>query len=79
MKKVLIGMSVIAAAAFGVYTANRDVAMSQMSDLQVENVEALAQDETSQSFYERTGCEATTENIVCKGKDGKRYSFAYRP
>jgi hypothetical protein len=72
-------LAVVAAAAFGVYTANKDIAGAQMSDLQVENVEALAQDETSQSFYERTGCEATTENIVCKGKDGKRYSFAYRP
>lgn len=72
-------MAVVAAAAFGVYTANKDIAGAQMSDLQVENVEALAQDETSQSFYERTGCEATTENIVCKGKAGERYSFAYRP
>ncbi|MBR4326181.1 MAG: hypothetical protein IKP73_11715 [Bacteroidales bacterium] len=43
MKKVIFGLAVVAAAAFGVYTANKDNAEAQMSNLQLENVEALAQ------------------------------------
>ena len=79
MKKLIFGLAVVAAAVFGVYTASENYAMSQMSDLQVENVEALAQNETSQSFYERTGCLATTEVSTCEGKDGHKYSYAVLP
>ena len=45
MKKVIFGLAVVAAAAFGVYNANKDNAKAQMSDLQSENVEALASPE----------------------------------
>lgn len=44
MKKVIFGLAVVAAAALGVYSANTDNAMAQMSDLQMENVEALGQE-----------------------------------
>ncbi|MBO7598167.1 MAG: hypothetical protein J6T70_14100 [Bacteroidales bacterium] len=47
MKKVIFGMAVVVAAAFGVYNANKDNALVQMNDLQTENVEALAQTEVN--------------------------------
>ena len=47
MKKVLFSLAVVAAAAFGVYTANKNNATSQMDDLQLENLEALGQNETN--------------------------------
>jgi hypothetical protein len=46
MKKVIFGLAVVAAAAFGVYTANKADAKAQMSDLQSENVEALGEVES---------------------------------
>ena len=49
MKKVLFGLAVVAAAAFGVYTANKDIAGAQMSDLQVENIELLAEAEPGEN------------------------------
>ena len=49
MKKFLFGLAVVAAAAVGVYTANKDNAMSQMNDLQVENIELLAEAEPGES------------------------------
>ena len=47
MKKVIFGLAVVAAAAFGVYNANKADAKAQMNDLQTENVEALAQSEVN--------------------------------
>ena len=41
MKKVIFGLAVVAAAAFGAYNANKADAKAQLSDLQMENVEAL--------------------------------------
>ncbi len=38
MKKVIFGLAVVAAAAFGAYNANKADAKAQMSDLQSENV-----------------------------------------
>ena len=80
MKRLFISDAVVAASVFVVYTANQNNAMAQMSDLQMENIEALGQQgESSQSFTNLTGCEATTENSKCLGKDGRTYSFAKRP
>ena len=47
MKKVIFGLAVVAAAAFGAYNANKADAKAQMSDLQMENVEALGQNESN--------------------------------
>lgn len=44
MKKVIFGLAVVAAAALGVYNANKGNVKAQMSDLQMENIEALGQD-----------------------------------
>jgi len=44
MKKVIFGLAVVAVAAFGAYNANKADAKAQMSDLQLENIEALGQD-----------------------------------
>ena len=45
MKKVIFGLAVVAAAAFGAYTANMDNAVAQMSDLQMDEIETLADGE----------------------------------
>ena len=50
MKKLFFGMAVVAAAAFGVYTANKDNAEAQMSNLQMENIEILAEGESNVSY-----------------------------
>ena len=43
MKKVIFGLAVVAVAALSVYNANKSNATAQMNDLQLENIEALAQ------------------------------------
>ena len=55
MKKIFISAAVVAASVFGVYTANQNNAMAQMSDLQMENIEALGQQGEGSSMCE-TGC-----------------------
>ena len=47
MKKVIFGLAVVAAAAFGSYNANKADATAQMSDLQMENLEILSEGEVS--------------------------------
>ena len=79
MKRLFISAAVVAASVFGVYTANQNNAMANLSALQMENLELLAEGESSQSFTNLTGCEATTEQSKCLGKDGRTYSFAKRP
>ena len=68
MKKILFGLAVVAAAAFGVYTANKDIAGAQMSDLQVENIELLAEAEPGENDCIK----------VCKPVDGWYCDIAYR-
>lgn len=51
MKKLFFGMAVVAAATFGAYNANKTNANSQMSDLQMENVEILAEGEDNTKSY----------------------------
>ena len=43
MKKIIFGLAVVAAVAFGAYNVNKADAKAQMSDLQLENIEALGQ------------------------------------
>lgn len=42
MKKIVLGAAFVAAACLGTFTANQNSNEAQMSDLQLENVEALA-------------------------------------
>lgn len=55
MKKIVLGAAFVAAAGFGTFTANQSNNQAQMSDLQMENIEALAQNGESSSMCE-TGC-----------------------
>lgn len=61
MKKVLLGLAVVAAAAFGAYTANMDNAVAQMSDLQMDEIETLADGEPG---FVGKGEECPSGNIV---------------
>lgn len=45
MKKVIFGLAVVAAATFGVYNANTNNAIAQLSDLQLDEIETLADGE----------------------------------
>lgn len=47
-----------------------------LSDLALDNIEALAQTETSDEFEQNTGCRAVLENKSCSGKDGNIHSYA---
>lgn len=79
MKKNIIKAAFVAAfalvAGYGVYTAKTQV---NLSDIALDNVEALAAGETSEEFYEKTGCEAVWDNVTCRGKDGNLHSYAKR-
>ena len=75
-KKIIgvIAFAAIAAAAGWNYQQNTNEV--QLSDLALENVEALALGETDDEFYEKTGCYAVWENTTCHGKDGNSHTYA---
>lgn len=50
----------------------------QLSDLEMANVEALANPETPDDFTKYTCCIAVVENYTCHGCNGKVYSYAMR-
>ena len=77
MKKKIIG--VIAFAAIAVvagWNYNQNKQDVELSGLTLDNVEALANGETDDEFYQATGCYAVWVNTTCHGKDGKYHSFA---
>jgi hypothetical protein len=45
MKKFLFGAAVVAAAGFGTFTANQNNNQAQLSDLELDNIEVLAEAE----------------------------------
>jgi len=45
MKKIFISAAVVAASVFGFYTANQNIAMANLSALEMENLELLAEGE----------------------------------
>ena len=69
MKKVIFGLAVVAAAAFGAYNANKTDAKAEMSDLQKENVEALGQSEVL--IIVGHVCQ-NKEDYTCEWSDGFR-------
>jgi hypothetical protein len=80
-KKVLLsGLFVLALLATAGYGVNQKVkSNAYLSDLALANVEALAQTETSDEFYQATGCYASIEYHRCTGNNGLTYSYAWRP
>ena len=64
MKKALDAAAVIATVTIAGwnYQQNKEV---ELSDLAMENVEALAQGESDEDFNEATGCYATICSKVC--------------
>lgn len=82
MKKKLISAAFVVAIAL---TAGYNVYNSQnkeaLSDLALDNVEALANGEGSMSaeeFYKRTSCVPVQEDVRCHGTDGNTYSYCRR-
>lgn len=70
----VIAFVAIAAAAGWNYQQNKNEV--ELSDLALENVEALASGETDDEFYEKTGCYAVWESTTCPGKDGHTHKNA---
>ena len=64
MKKYIISMMAVVTVAIAGwnYQQNKEV---ELSDLAMENVEALAQGESDEDFNEATGCYATICSKVC--------------
>ena len=64
MKKYIISMMAVVTVAIAGwnYQQNKEV---ELSDLAMENVEALAQCESDEDFNEATGCYATICSKVC--------------
>lgn len=61
-------------AGYGVCTSQQE---TEMSELALANVEALANRETGEEFTDATGCVARICDYKCTGKDGKIYKNAY--
>lgn len=70
MKKVIFGAAVAATAMFGAYTAQQKSNEMAMNDLQIENVELLADGEPYYGVQKVTAKEKSNGQIVlkCKGK-----------
>lgn len=71
---VIFALALLATAGFGVQKSMKSDC--GLSDLALANVEALAQSETSDEFYNATGCWACICQTSCTGKDGKTYKHA---
>ncbi len=75
-KKSIFGLlAVVMIAAVAALNVSLNSQKEKLSDLAMENVEALAS-ETSEEFTAKTGCIAVWENYKCSGKDGITYSYA---
>ena len=75
MKKIFISAAVVAAAVFGVYTANQNNAMAQMSDLQMENIEALGQDGEPTNGGTQTESSSYREKVGPIGTNWAEYEY----
>ncbi len=68
MKNLIFSAAVVAASVFGVYTANQNSAMANLSALQMENIEALGGigdgEHNSNCPY---GCVAGYKGCTCGG------------
>jgi len=69
MKKLFFGMAVVAAATFGAYNANKTNADSQMSDLQMENLEIIAEGESGNGLGTLYGNAAGTRYCCASGSN----------
>lgn len=59
MKKYILGIAVIATVAIAGWNYQQNQESVVLSDLALENIEALATGESDDEFYEKTGCHAT--------------------
>lgn len=79
MRKKIFGVAIMAAiavtAGWNMSQSGKDV---KLSDLTLDNVEALAAGESGGDFTGSTGCVAVWYASSCKGKDGRTHSYAVR-
>ena len=75
MFKVAFVAVFICMAGYGVYSSQQE---TELSELALANIEALAQGESSEDFTAKTCCIAVWDNTSCSGCDGYTYSYAIR-
>lgn len=79
MKKFFVVAAVIAASVFGVMKANSVYTTNKMSNLQLENVEALAEGEDPDSDFKYVTYIEVSDKLICQEqgphpcKRGKNY------
>lgn len=76
-KKILstgFSLALLVAATAGIVESKKNNVV--LNDLALANLEALATGETSDEFYQATGCWACICSTSCSGKDGRTYSHA---
>ncbi|RHJ93058.1 NVEALA domain-containing protein [Parabacteroides bouchesdurhonensis] len=79
MKKKLFGIAIVAMIAVAAaWNMNENKNEVTLSDVALDNVEALAEGESSGDFTTQTGCVAVWYLSSCYGKDGQNHSFAVR-
>lgn len=72
--KVAFVAAIVLVSGINVFNAQKPIVMS---DIAMENVEALADAETSDEFTAATDCIAVWEKITCRSSiTGKLYSYA---
>ena len=74
MKKILVAIAIVAVAGINVYNSVKDNS-AQLSDLQMENVEMLAEAESGSGLGTYT-CKFVWSQGICKWSDGP-YSVCY--
>ena len=77
MEKILSSIFALALQVTAGYGVSKSVnGNADLNDLALSNVEALAM--TEEEFYNLTGCCPCWEYLLCLGKDGNTYSYAYK-
>jgi len=77
MKKIFISAAVVAASVFGFYTANQNNAKANLSDLQLENVEALGQEEPIGSYTDCRSVCRFSELYYCDIRKSSYLGYSY--
>jgi len=78
MNKKILAIAMVAIALTSGLSLSQSKKEACISDIVLSNVEALARSESSEEFYQHTGCRAVWESVSCSGKDGRTHSYAKR-
>lgn len=79
MKKKILGMvTLIVVVLTTGWNINQSDNTVDLSDVMLDNIEALAEGESSGEFESKTGCKAVLYTSTCKGDDGGIHIYAAR-